>query len=51
MAEIAGPAGVRKAIDCVAGRVGAQVSQALAPGGEVVVYGALSPIGRPTRQR
>ncbi|MFD3562963.1 zinc-dependent alcohol dehydrogenase family protein [Streptomyces sp. NPDC058686] len=40
--EIAGPAGVRKAIDCVAGPVGAQVSQALAPGGEVVVYGALS---------
>ncbi|MEV5779940.1 zinc-dependent alcohol dehydrogenase family protein [Streptomyces sp. NPDC052287] len=42
VAEIAGPAGVRKATDCVAGAVGAQVSQALAPGGEVVVYGALS---------
>ncbi|WP_030339643.1 zinc-dependent alcohol dehydrogenase family protein [Streptomyces sp. NRRL S-1022] len=42
VAEIAGPAGVRKAVDCVAGPVGAQVSQALAPGGEVVVYGALS---------
>ncbi|GAA3138578.1 zinc-dependent alcohol dehydrogenase family protein [Nonomuraea roseoviolacea] len=42
VAEIAGPGGVRKAIDCVAGVVGAQVSQALAPGGEVVVYGALS---------
>jgi NADPH:quinone reductase-like Zn-dependent oxidoreductase len=42
VAETAGPAGVRKAIDCVAGPVGAQVSQALAPGGEVVVYGALS---------
>ncbi|GHF13039.1 oxidoreductase/dehydrogenase [Streptomyces spiralis] len=40
--ELAGPAGVRKAIDCVAGHVGAQVFQALAPGGEVVVYGALS---------
>ncbi|MEW2514486.1 zinc-dependent alcohol dehydrogenase family protein [Streptomyces sp. NPDC046870] len=40
--ETAGPAGVRKAIDCVAGPVGAQVSQALAPGGELVVYGALS---------
>ncbi|WP_431900013.1 zinc-dependent alcohol dehydrogenase family protein [Nonomuraea sp. bgisy101] len=40
--EIAGSAGVRKAIDCVAGHVGAQVSQALTPGGEVVVYGALS---------
>ncbi|MEU6598178.1 zinc-dependent alcohol dehydrogenase family protein [Streptomyces flaveolus] len=42
VAEIAGSAGVRKAIDCVAGQVGAQVSQALAPGGELVVYGALS---------
>jgi NADPH:quinone reductase-like Zn-dependent oxidoreductase len=42
VAEIAGPAGVRKAIDCVAGQVGVQVSRALAPGGEVVVYGALS---------
>ncbi|MEU0179888.1 zinc-dependent alcohol dehydrogenase family protein [Streptomyces sp. NPDC006207] len=42
VAEIAGPDGVRKAIDCVAGPVGAQVSQALAPGGQVVVYGALS---------
>ncbi|MFI9247215.1 zinc-dependent alcohol dehydrogenase family protein [Streptomyces sp. NPDC053086] len=42
VAETAGPAGVRKAVDCVAGPVGAQVSQALAPGGELVVYGALS---------
>ncbi|MGW6605264.1 zinc-dependent alcohol dehydrogenase family protein [Streptomyces sp. NPDC055036] len=42
MTEIAGPAGVRKAADCVAGHVGAQVSQALAPGGETVIYGALS---------
>ncbi|MFG2306913.1 zinc-dependent alcohol dehydrogenase family protein [Actinacidiphila glaucinigra] len=42
VAEIAGSAGVRKAIDCVAGHVGARVSQALAPGGVVVVYGALS---------
>ncbi|MFD4503914.1 zinc-dependent alcohol dehydrogenase family protein [Streptomyces sp. NPDC058457] len=42
VAEIAGPAGVRKAVDCVAGHLGAQVSQALAPGGETVVYGALS---------
>jgi NADPH2:quinone reductase len=33
---------VRKAIDCVAGEVGAEVSRALAPGGEMVVYGALS---------
>ncbi|MEV7991971.1 hypothetical protein AB0O67_08635 [Streptomyces sp. NPDC086077] len=29
-------------IDCVAGPVGAQVSQASAPGGELVVHGALS---------
>lgn len=42
VADIAGSAGVRKAVDCVAGQVGAQVSQALAPGGQVVVYGALS---------
>ncbi|MEU3825793.1 zinc-dependent alcohol dehydrogenase family protein [Streptomyces sp. NPDC029080] len=42
VADIAGPSGVRKAVDCVAGPVGAQVSKALAPGGEVVVYGALS---------
>ncbi|MER7306786.1 NADPH:quinone reductase [Streptomyces griseoluteus] len=42
VAETAGPAGVRKAVDCVAGPVGAQVSQALAPGGQLVVYGALS---------
>ncbi|MGW5367649.1 zinc-dependent alcohol dehydrogenase family protein [Streptomyces sp. NPDC004009] len=42
VAEIVGPAGVHKAVDCVAGPVGAQVSQALAPGGELVVYGALS---------
>ncbi|RVW10534.1 NADPH:quinone reductase [Prescottella agglutinans] len=42
VAEIAGPAGVRKATDCVAGPLGAQVSEALAPGGAVVVYGALS---------
>lgn len=41
--EVAGPAGVCKAIVCVAGHVGAQVSQALAPEGELVVYGALHP--------
>jgi NADPH2:quinone reductase len=42
VAQIAGDGGVRKAIDCVAGEVGAEVSRALAPGGEMVVYGALS---------
>jgi NADPH:quinone reductase-like Zn-dependent oxidoreductase len=40
--EIARDQGVSKAIDCVSGQVGADVSRALAPGGELVVYGALS---------
>src|SRR6201992_1215565 len=42
VAEIAGRDGVFKAIDCVSGQVGADVSRALAPSGELVVYGALS---------
>jgi NADPH:quinone reductase-like Zn-dependent oxidoreductase len=42
VAEIAGDDGVSKAIDCVSGQVGADVSRALAPDGELVVYGALS---------
>jgi NADPH:quinone reductase-like Zn-dependent oxidoreductase len=42
VAEIAGHDGVSKAIDCVSGQVGADVSRALAPAGELVVYGALS---------
>ncbi len=42
VAEIAGHDGVSKAIDCVSGQVGADVSRALAPDGELVVYGALS---------
>ena len=42
VAEIAGPGGVSKAIDCVSGQVGADVSRALAPNGELVVFGALS---------
>lgn len=40
--EIAGHVGVSKAIDCVSGQVGADVSRALAPHGELIVYGALS---------
>ena len=40
--EIAGDQGVRKALDCVAGQLGADVFRALAPGGELLVYGALS---------
>ncbi|WP_063065601.1 zinc-dependent alcohol dehydrogenase family protein [Nocardia violaceofusca] len=42
VADITGDTGVSKAIDCVAGQVGADVSRALAPHGELVVYGALS---------
>src|ERR1700730_9788248 len=42
VADIAGQEGVFKAIDCVRGQVGAGVSRALAPDGELVVYGALS---------
>ncbi|MBY8861963.1 zinc-dependent alcohol dehydrogenase family protein [Nocardia sp. CA2R105] len=42
VADIAGHNGVSKAIDCVGGQVGADVSRALAPHGELVVYGALS---------
>lgn len=42
VADIAGHDGVSKAIDCVSGRVGADVSRALAPHGELIVYGALS---------
>jgi NADPH:quinone reductase-like Zn-dependent oxidoreductase len=42
VADIAGQDGVSKAIDCVSGQVGADVSRALAPGGELVVFGALS---------
>jgi NADPH2:quinone reductase len=42
VAEIVGDEGVRKAIDCVAGQVGADVSRSLAPGGEMIIYGALA---------
>ena len=42
VADIAGEQGVLKAIDCVSGQVGADVSRALAPHGELVIYGALS---------
>lgn len=42
VAEIVGDEGVRKAIDSVAGTVGAELFRSLAPGGEMVVYGALS---------
>jgi NADPH2:quinone reductase len=42
VAAIAGDKGVHKAIDCVAGLLGADVFSSLAPGGEMIVYGALS---------
>ena len=42
VAEIAGHDGVSKAIDCVSGQVGADASRALAPHGQLIVYGALS---------
>ena len=42
VAQIAGEQGVTKAIDCVSGQVGADVSRSLAPGGELIVYGALA---------
>ncbi|MUL67373.1 NADPH:quinone reductase [Mycobacterium sp. CBMA 234] len=42
VAEIVGAEGVSKAIDSVSGQLGADVSRALAPGGELVIYGALS---------
>jgi NADPH:quinone reductase-like Zn-dependent oxidoreductase len=40
--EIVGADGVRNALDCVAGQLGADVFRALAPEGELLVYGALS---------
>jgi NADPH2:quinone reductase len=40
--EIAGEEGVTKAIDCVSGQLGADVARSLAPGGEMIVYGALA---------
>ena len=42
IAQLTADRPLTKAIDCVAGQVGADVSRALAPGGELVVYGALS---------
>jgi NADPH:quinone reductase-like Zn-dependent oxidoreductase len=42
VSEIAGEDGVRKAIDSVAGQLGADVFHSLVPGGEMIVFGALS---------
>ncbi|MEC5406542.1 zinc-dependent alcohol dehydrogenase family protein [Paraburkholderia sp. MPAMCS5] len=40
--KAAGGEGIEKAIDCVAGRTGATLARQLAPGGRMLVYGALS---------
>jgi len=40
--ELTGGKGVERAIDCVAGEPGAEVVRNLAPGGTMLVYGALS---------
>ena len=42
LVKAGGGAGPAKAIDCVAGRVGAELARALAPGGKMLVFGALS---------
>jgi NADPH2:quinone reductase len=40
--EMTGSNGVEHAIDCVAGELGAEIARNLAPGGTMLVYGALS---------
>src|ERR1700744_2333289 len=40
--ELTGGKGVERAIDCVAGELGAEIARNLAPGGTMLVYGALS---------
>jgi len=40
--ELTGGKGVERAIDCVAGELGAEVARNLAPAGSMLVYGALS---------
>ena len=40
--ELTGGQGVERAIDCVAGDVGAEIARNLAPAGTMLVYGALS---------
>jgi NADPH:quinone reductase-like Zn-dependent oxidoreductase len=40
--ELTAGKGVERAIDCVAGEVGAEIARNLAPGGTMLVYGALS---------
>lgn len=40
--QIAAHGSIGKALDCVSGQLGADVSRALSPGGQMLVYGALS---------
>jgi NADPH:quinone reductase-like Zn-dependent oxidoreductase len=47
VADIAGHDGASKAIDCVSGEWGADESRALAPHGELVVYGARPRTAKP----
>jgi NADPH:quinone reductase-like Zn-dependent oxidoreductase len=42
LVKASGGRGPSKAIDCVAGRVGVELARVLAPGGRLVVFGALS---------
>ena len=42
LVKAGGGIGPSKAIDCVAGRVGATLARTLAPGGRLLVFGALS---------
>jgi NADPH:quinone reductase-like Zn-dependent oxidoreductase len=49
LVKASGGAGPVKAIDCVAGKVGADVARALAPGGRILVFGALSSHGQTER--
>jgi NADPH:quinone reductase-like Zn-dependent oxidoreductase len=46
LVKAGGGSGPNKAIDCVAGRVGAQLARALAPGGRMLVFGAISSHGQ-----
>jgi NADPH:quinone reductase-like Zn-dependent oxidoreductase len=42
LVKSSGGTGPSKAIDCVAGRIGAELVRVLAPGGRILVFGALS---------
>lgn len=42
LSKVVGELGVSKAVDCVAGDVGASIASSLNPGGRMLVYGALS---------